>query len=232
MDPTATAQGCPPDQDRVAVLERALAESEGRLAAMVEQQRLLFREINHRVKNSLQMVASLLSLHREKVPDPGQRRVFDDMVARVHMIAHVHRMLYQGSAIEEVDVAELLQEMAQPLESLSGGGLAIRADRLLMPADLAIPVGLCVNELVTNAQRHAYPNGSGPVAVDLRVDGGQAVLTVADKGGGGLTEAKARDGALGLLLVRALAAQVGARLSFASGPQGTAVTLDWQIQGA
>lgn len=232
MTPTAIAEGRSPDQDRVAHLERALAESERRLAAMVEQQALLFREINHRVKNSLQMVASLLSLHREKVPDAGQRRVFDDMVARVHMIAHVHRLLYQGSAIEEVDVAELLQEMAQPLSSLSRGPLEIRAERLLMPADLAIPVGLCVNELVTNAQRHAYPGGTGPVAVELRVADGKAVLTVADQGQGGLTEAKAPDGALGLVLVRALAAQVGAKLRSDSGPQGTVVSLDWQVQGA
>lgn len=164
-----------------------------RLALRLHQaeraQAALFSEVNHRVKNNLQMVTSLLMLESARVTAPETRRVLDEAANRVEVIGQLHTLLYQGEAGDDIRADEFLGRLCDGLRTALIGPRRIRLDArvqpLSLPADRAIPLGLVVNEAVTNALRHGFPPGcAGSVVVELAAKGDRAVLIVADDGGG------------------------------------------------
>lgn len=160
-----------------------------RLHRAEREQAALFSEMNHRIKNNLQMVSSLLMLESARFADPATKRVLDEAVGRVEVIGQLHTLLYQREGGCQIRADEFLGRLCDGLRaSLIGSrriALHARVQPLLLPGDRAIPLGLVVNEAVTNALRHGFPPGcAGNVWVGLAVRGGQAELTVADDGGG------------------------------------------------
>ncbi|GAA5175321.1 hypothetical protein GCM10025771_07130 [Niveibacterium umoris] len=163
-----------------AQIERALAE---KIA--------LLDEVHHRVKNNLQVVSSLLNLQTRNAPPEAQALLIESQ-RRVRAMALIHQLLYERRDFSEVDLAAYLQRLAALLrESMMRGraGLTLHVDcdtAVVLDLQRAVPCGLLVNELVTNAIKHAFPDGrTGTVAIALHADAdGAAHLVVADDGVG------------------------------------------------
>jgi two-component sensor histidine kinase len=214
-------------------LRLALRQREELLA----QRDLLMRELNHRVKNNLQLVTSIVALRRRSVRDPEGRAALDDVRQRILGIASVHEHLYradeEGAADGGIELARYLGGLVDQIRRSTGAAVGLElgpGTAARIPEEWAIPLALIVNELVTNALKHAYPQGApGPVRVALAASGdGRRAITVADEGRGlppGFDPLAARD-TLGMRLLNALAAQIGARLSLggSEGP-GTRLTV-------
>ncbi|MGH6923934.1 MAG: sensor histidine kinase [Propylenella sp.] len=168
-------------------MSQALAARQSELMEALLQKDVLLREVNHRVKNSLQLVSSLFGLQRLRIPDPGLRLHFEDAMQRVSTIARIHQRLYQDQHFDRLRfdryLLEMCEELDKALRSQGGPHLECQASEVLLATDKAIPLALIVNELVTNAFKHAYPRGgTGVVRVDCRSDESGILLTVSDDG--------------------------------------------------
>ena len=209
--------------------------------ASLREKELLLKEIHHRVKNNLQITSSLLKLQAEKVADPQLREILRDSQERVRSMALVHEMLYKSSDLSHVDFAEYAESLlARLLRSFDA-----RPDRVTLRTDIAgvslgvddaVPCGLILNELVSNALKHAFPEErKGVVTVSLGSIGeGKAAkyqLSVADDGVGLPAGFNAEDSeTLGMELVNTLAAQLDGQIEFCGGA-GTLVRVTFPRRG-
>jgi PAS domain S-box-containing protein len=181
----------------------------------------LLREVHHRVKNNLQIVSSLLNLQLGQIRQPRLRELVRESCLRVQAIALAHERLYQSESLAAVDVGHYVHGLLASLSaSFTRPGLAVAltcdADDVPLPLDTAVRVGLIVNELLTNAYKHAFRGRQrGAVRVSLRrLPDDTLELVVADDGRGlpaGLDVSRTET--LGLQLVSHLAAQLGGRLA-------------------
>lgn len=173
----------------VDITERKRAQE--RLEKALEEKTVLLKELHHRVKNNLQMISSLLNLQAGSTDDPGLREVLKESQNRVKAMGLSHQLLYEHKDLSRVDLGEYLGRLAQLLVSAyQDRGSDIVLDLVLPPEghyvglDRVIPCGLAVNELVTNAFKHAFPDGRhGKITLALAAAGeDDIVLTVADDG--------------------------------------------------
>jgi len=185
----------------------------------------LFDELNHRVKNNLMMVAGLLQMQARSAT-PEAREQLLKAVDRVQSIAQVHGALYHGSQRHAVDFGAYLQDLcaslSQSLISDDRVTLEVEAEPAMLSVDTAIPLGMVVNELVTNAVKYAYPEpATGVITVRFGRQEGGFVLTVGDSGQGLPGNIESRPGSLGMKLINSLVAQVGGGLSVSHHPGAT-----------
>jgi|1186.fasta_scaffold64920_1 PAS domain S-box-containing protein len=195
----------------------------------LEQQQLLNREASHRVKNSLHLVASLLTLQARTLKDPEGQRAINEAVARVSTIAQVHDQLWRQPTAEAVDLDVLLADLCAHLrETAPNHSLVLETEPVTVPSDKAIPLALLVNEIVTNAFKYAYPGGAGEVRVTLSVPEARLIrLEIADQGIG-LPEdfdLASRSGSLGVRLIANLTRQLGADIKVTSGNSGACFSI-------
>lgn len=191
------------------------------LQAALALERARVREVDHRAKNSLQLVASLLLLQSRRSPEPEVRKALKAMYQRVGAVAAVHRDILGAERPEAFDLARFVQEHMAELAGARGDGAAVRLD--LDPVELdaarACAAALIVNELGLNALTHGAPDGGEPRAdVVLRRAGDGFVLTVQDQGPG-LPNAADRAG-FGLTMVKLLAQQLSAQVAFEDARPG------------
>ena len=194
-----------------------------RQVAAVEKQELLMKEIHHRVKNNLQIVASLLNLQAARIRQPEARAEFASARDRVRALATLHRHLYLQGEVHTIDMPAFLKELCGQIFDAMGEtpgkriSLHIEASPLQMHSDQAVPLSLIVTEAVSNAVKYAFPKSrAGAVCVRLTDGDGSAELVVEDDGigipaGRTETETGTRDG-LGLTLIRGFARQLGGTL--------------------
>ncbi len=207
-------------------VERGRREAE--LEAALAARSLLLREADHRIKNSLQLVASLLSMQRSRLGDAPSVAAFDGAISRVRAIAEAHRALFQSRDLRSVGFDRMLEDICSYVGALSPN-VTIRCqtgDELEIDSERAIPLGLIVNELLTNAVRHAYPHGAdGEVVTWADRDGDDLRIVIADSGTG-IAADPSRPRTLGGTIVLSLARQIGARCETVTKPgAGTKVTL-------
>ncbi len=218
----------------------ARAETEARLRLLVDEKQLLIKEVHHRVKNNLQMISSLLRLQAEGTSEPRTRTALMTSHGRVDSMSMVHEMFYQSGDLRRVDLAPFLRNLTANLVAvydLEGGPIRVRidADPVRVPLDTAIRVGLVVNELVSNALKHAFPDLDTEgltLEIVMRVDSDSAELTVVDNGCGlpeGLDWTKTDS--LGLQLVQNLARQLHGDIRLDT-THGTAFHLRFPITAA
>lgn len=205
--------------DTLSRLEESLAERE-----------VLIREIHHRVKNSLQVVSSLLMMERRDAGEPGPTTEgLDRALARIRSIARVHEMLYHGANLARVELTHYLRSLAADIASSFDPGhrieLALALGSLSLHIDRAIPIGLIFHELVINAYKHAFDEGSRG-RIDVRIEGGESSLElrVSDSGVGFPEGDAPLQTGRGLMLVQALCAQIDGTLTL-NGDHGTTVTV-------
>jgi two-component sensor histidine kinase len=193
--------------------------------AAAARQAGLFEELNHRVKNNLALVMGVLQLQARDAL-PAVREELLKAVGRVHSIAQVHQALYMGARRGDVDFGAYLKDLCASLSlSLVADGriaLEVEAEAIDLPIDTVIPLGMIVNELVTNAVKHAYPPpGTGRVTVDFRRDGDGLRLLVSDEGRGLPDVAADGGGRLGMTLVNSLVGQIKGELAVRHHPGAT-----------
>ena len=167
-----------------AIEERqALTDS---LAEAVHQKEILLREVNHRVKNSLQLVASLLSMQRSQIRDPETRRHFEDAAQRIATVASVHQRLYRDERIDRVALDQFLEELCADLVAVAPARnieIKCSADPCALPTERIIPVAIIVNELILNAFKHSFPDGrAGTIRLECREEPGVIIVSVGDDG--------------------------------------------------
>ena len=194
-----------------------------RLYAAERAKAVLLRELNHRCKNNLQMVSSLLTIEGARVSDPMARKAFDDAISRIAVMGQMHTLLYQRDAAEAVDVQEFVERLCTGLHASFVGERPIaihcRAESLQLDMDKAVLVGIIVNEAVTNALRHAFTDArAGTVDVHLSIEEGRALLRV-DDNGVGIVPVPSKG--LGSRLIDMMASQLG----------GTAVICPLEVGG-
>jgi two-component sensor histidine kinase len=208
--------------------EDDLRTSERRLRTSLEEKEVLLKEIHHRVKNNLQVVSSLLYLQGRRLPAPEVQGVLRESQARVRSMALVHERLYQSGDLASVDFGQYLEALTAHLARTFAPRdteVSVRSEAggIRLPVDAAIPCGLIVNELCTNAFKHAFMGrAAGRLRVGLVERSALLVLEVEDDGIGLPAGATApSSGSLGLQLVRSLATQLRAELEVDTGPAGT-----------
>lgn len=213
----------------LAFMTRRVHEREAALEASLAQKDLLLKEIHHRIKNNLQIVTSLLNLRAQKLPSPGAREALIEAQIRVKALALVHRHLYEQHEVGRVPVEAFLGEICALLEDLASPAeetaVVVRSVPVTVTTDQAVPLALLLTEGLSNALRHAFPEGGGRVEVRLALEGRKARLEIADDGIG-LPEGGPREG-LGLTLIRMLARQIGGTVSLAGDGTGTRLVLDF-----
>ena len=204
-------------------------EIEQQIRASLHEKEALLQEIHHRVKNNLQIIASLLSLQSAYIHDPQMLMQFQESQGRIRSMALIHEKLYQSETLATVDLADYVQSLVQILMRTYSANTQVRLALELAPAsvtiDTAVPVGLMLNELVTNALKYAFPEGrAGLLLVRLAsAPDGQITLSVQDDGVGLKPDfALAQAETLGLRLVRMFAKQLRAQVALRSEPGVTA----------
>ncbi|SMH61886.1 sensor histidine kinase [Azospirillum agricola] len=195
-----------------------------------EQERHM-RELSHRVKNTLQLVSSLLTLQTLGSKDPEVRRALQSAGGRIGIVTQAHQRTHAALRGDDLDVAGHLRDLCGELEATLPGARRIRveAEPTSLPVDSVIPLSLIVNELVGNAAKHAYgPDEPGGIEVSLgRAADGRRRLVVSDQGRGlpdGLDVARAAT--LGLKMVRAFAGQLKGVLRAETGQAGTRLIVE------
>ncbi len=185
------------------------------LERSVREKETLLKEIHHRVKNNLQVVGSILSLHSHRTADPAVRGVLAEVKGRVHAIALLHERIYRSTDLASIDLLEYVRGLTADVARVAGtgrGGARVSGASVLVDMDAAVPVGLVVNELVTNAFKHGTSAGGAPVSIEVRVAPlAESVRVAVEDDGPGPPPADATDPprSLGMFLVASLAEQLG-----------------------
>ncbi|HEY0843793.1 MAG TPA: PAS domain S-box protein [Noviherbaspirillum sp.] len=209
-----------------------LRRNEERINAALHEKEILLKELYHRVKNNLQVISSMLSLQERAMKDDATRSALEDAAGRVSAIALVHEKLYQSGNLSSITldayIADLCKRMGEAAGA-SGRGISmeVEAEPIQAGLDTAVPLGLLLNELVSNCLKHAFPGERrGRIVVRLEREGDSTLrLTVRDDGVGipsGMTPTLSPS--LGLRLVGALVQQLDGQFSLV-GAQGTVASL-------
>lgn len=191
-------------------LEQLVAER----TAALEQRDLLLREVYHRVKNNLQVVDGLLLMRARQLGDPTAKAAMEELRKRIFALGLVHHQLMGSKDLKTFDVGAFLKELVAHLrlDAPENVTLALDVAPLAVDLDFAVPLGLLITELATNALKHAFPSGSGEIKVTLGPpEGGEVVLRVADNGVG-LPSDFQKQRRSGLSIVDGLVRQLGGRI--------------------
>ncbi|MCR4438178.1 MAG: PAS domain S-box protein [bacterium] len=212
------------------ITQRKRAEEE--LVSSLKEKELLLKEIHHRVKNNMQVISSLLSLQSSYISDPRALAIFNDSQNRVKSMALIHEKLYQSKNLSRVDFAEYTKSLTSHLFDSYGVDperitMDVQVNGIDLAIDSGISCGLIVNELVSNALKHAFPDGrKGKVTVGLERANGSYVLKVSDDGVGFPAHVDFRNTeSLGLQLVNTLTDQLEGTIELSANGGGTTFTI-------
>jgi two-component sensor histidine kinase len=216
---------------------RASEQVTTELRASEERKEALLREVHHRVKNNLAVICSLFYLQSTRTKAEATAQIFRDMENRVHSMALVHESLYGSENLARIDFAEYAQALAKDIFSSHGSPdvpvrLKTKLEPVIMGVDLAVPCGLILNELISNALKHGFPNnGSGEIKVMLRSGpDGRCSLCVEDSGVGIPADLEVNSNkSLGLRLVRSLTQQIRGTFELVKIDSGTSAHLQFTV---
>ena len=173
------------------IKERVHAEKVAKKS--LEEKGVLLQEIHHRVKNNMQIIQSLMNLQSQKIKDPGLQGVFNDSRSRIRSMALIHDKLYQSDDLAKIDFSEYTELLVRELvksHHYSANQVKIQLDikqKILLPVNLAVPAGLVINEIITNALKYAVSetrNGGPVLSVKMHVASERLNLLIADNGPG------------------------------------------------
>ncbi|MGE4294537.1 MAG: sensor histidine kinase [Campylobacterales bacterium] len=212
-------------------VERSRSESIAQMQRMLREKEMLLWEVNHRIKNNLNLIGSLLGLQAKSHPQAAT--AFSDARGRIDSIAAVHHMLYRQSGAEPIDPERYLRRLAQNALQACGadpGRIALEIDAkgvILGPSEM-MALGLMTNELLTNSLKHAFKDASGAIGIEIRQRGSRVDYAYRDNGPG--FSEKTKKG-LGLDLIKMMAEQLEGRLQ-ADTRKGVRYTLSFDLPPA
>jgi two-component sensor histidine kinase len=218
-------------------------QAEQQLRHLLREKDILLREIHHRIKNNLQVVSSMLSLQADRVSDEAALRAFQDSQDRIRSMALIHERLYQTENLTRIAFGDYTRGLIRYLQRVYDAGargiaLDVRAEEIHLTIDVAVPCGLILNELLSNALKHAFPDGrSGTIVVEIASAQSEAqgvrrvTLRVSDDGIGMPPQLDIqRSGTLGLQLVHTLVGQLGGTLRL-ERQRGTRFEITFPVPG-
>jgi two-component sensor histidine kinase len=211
--------------------EAEVHASRDRFAALAAEREMLLREVNHRVGNSLQIIASLLHLQANSTTQEDVKVALTNAMGRVAAVAQVHRRLYTSHDLKSVLLNHYLDALLEDLRRSAEGNrmsrLTLRAEPIEIDPDRAVAIGIIVNELVMNAVKYAYPDGAGPIHVDLSAQDDNILLSIADDGVGDNAKTDPRSTGMGQRIVAAMAAKLEASVERDPAHAGTRIVLQF-----
>ncbi len=209
--------------------QRELARKNAELVLLSAEKSDLLQEFQHRTKNSLGMISSLIHLMSQNGGPPETRAALAQLDARVMSVAELYTLLYSSGSFTEIRLDEYCVRIASVLVGLRTGiSLVSEMEPVVVSVLRAAPIGLILTELVTNSLKYAFPGGrKGCVALSLNIKKDRAILQVRDDGVG-IPEGfdPAGDTGTGILLVKGLSKQVGGTFSMVGSEAGTVCTLE------
>ncbi len=216
--------------------EAEVHASRDRYAALAAEREVLLREVNHRVGNSLQIIASLLHLQANSSTQEDVKAALTNAMGRVAAVAQVHRRLYTSHDLKSVLLNQYLGALLDDLRRSAEGNrmsrLTSKADPVEIDPDRAVAIGIIVNELVMNAVKYAYPDGAGSIHVELNVQGEEIALSIADDGVGLNAKADPRSTGMGQRIVAAMAVKLGASVERDAGHAGTRIVVRFRLDAS
>lgn len=215
--------------DRIGAQQREVSTQQENLRRSLEEKTVLVREIHHRVKNNLQVIASLLNLQAGSVRDRADAVLFERTAERVISMALVHEQLYETEDLSLIPFDRYLEELVGHISASSirdGIDLRVECEPIALEIERAVPCGLIVNELVTNSLQHAFVgSNAGAIRVRMLQRGRTYTLEVSDSGVGMPQEAPK---SLGMTLVEMLADQIGGEIEVGA-ENGTRITVTFPV---
>jgi PAS domain S-box-containing protein len=203
------------------------------LQTALDQKTALLHEVDHRVKNSLQVIASLVLLNARRAKDDAARRALNGLSERISAISTAHRLLYSVGDVSRFDLAEFLGDLAGDLGTMAPAGrveLDLKIEPVAVAAAKAAPLALLTNELISNAFKHAYPDERrGRLSIAVTRPGSDLRIVIEDDGvglpGKGLPNRGLPEQGFGKILIDMLVRQLKARLEWEDARPGTRAVL-------
>ncbi len=215
-------------------LERLIAQRTQELTEALEQKTALLHEVDHRVKNNLQLISSLLVLQNRRVADPAVKAAMRGMLDRVNAVATVHRRLFQNDDVEHFDVSAFVRDLVADLIGSAGRddiAFSLDLERVDVAAAKAAPLALVISEILSNAMRHAFPAGrAGRIFVGIRRIGDDFRIEVADNGVG--LDSTAKSSGFGLTIIQLLCQQLKAKSQTTDAEPGVRIVINLPVNGA
>jgi two-component sensor histidine kinase len=216
--------------------EAEVHASRDRYAALAAEREVLLREVNHRVGNSLQIIASLLHLQANSSGQEDVKAALTNAMGRVAAVAQVHRRLYTSHDLKSVLLNQYLEALLEDLRRSAEGNkmsrLTLKAEPIEIDPDRAVAIGIIVNELVMNAVKYAYPDGAGPIHIVLNAHGDDLELSIADDGVGLNVKTDPRSTGMGQRIVTAMAQKLDASVERDPAHAGTRIVLRFRRANA
>jgi len=219
-------------EQRVASRTSELAVANEEMKAARDRAETLLAEVNHRVANSLALVAALISIQMRSLSSASAKSALEDTRGRVQAIAQAHKRLYDGKNVQEVALDEYLAALLEQFKTTAEGGVTLKyeLESLHLPTDSAINLGVVVSEWALNAFKYAYPEGTGEVRIVLRRDGEDTgLLSVEDDGVGRDELAQPKGTGVGTRIANAMATNMRATIEYISKSPGTLARLRFPI---
>jgi PAS domain S-box-containing protein len=207
------------------------------IQASLREKEALLKEIHHRVKNNLQVTSSLLRLQASASGNANVRQMLEEAENRIQSMALVHEKLYQSTNLARIDLADYFRSLGELLSQSFAVdpalvSIQVLGDPTFLAIDLAVPFGLLVNELLSNALKHAFKGGRGRIGIELARHDGSLVVVISDDGVGQLRDLDIGSlETLGLKLVYALVAQIDGRVEIENLQPGTAFRITLPLAG-
>jgi two-component system, sensor histidine kinase PdtaS len=208
----------------IAFVSEALRITMERLIKLEKTKDVLLRELDHRTKNNMMSISSLLRLQAKAASNKETKNALRSSANRIQVMAHVHEHLTGSSPDRPISMSQYLEELCQKIEELAASTVTLKCsvDETILPEKKALPLAFVANELVTNSLKYAFPdNRQGTVDINLKTDG-EVILTVSDNGVG--RDPDAKDG-LGTRLINIMVQQLAGTVAYEEMKPGLSVTV-------
>lgn len=217
--------------------QRELTKKNIQLEQLNQQKEMLIKEVHHRVKNNLMIISSLLNLQSSYLKDEESKEIFKESQNRAKSMALIHERLYRSTDLKNIDFKEYITTLANDLyrtyvKDPSRIGLELNIQEVNIDINSAIPLGLILNELVTNSMKHAFPGDrGGKISISFGKEEDEFVLKVSDDGIGFPPDLDyTKTNSLGMQLVTSLTSQLNGKLKLENS-QGTQFTITFKELG-
>ena len=214
------------------ITDKRKAENEIKRSLKVKD--MLLKEIHHRVKNNLMVISSLLSLQSSYIKDEASKSVFRDSQNRARSMALIHELLYQSNDLKSINFGSYINKLTNELYSIYVTDsnmikLDMDIDDVMIDINTAIPLGLIVNELVSNSMKHAFPNNKdGKIDIKLKLSDGNYSMIISDNGVGFPKDYNIQNSnSLGLKIVNSLTEQIDGEIKI-EGINGTTFIINFK----